>query len=54
MFGKKGEVEWELSKIIIAVVVLVLLVAGVYFIYTGKFFGDGGIFASIKKALRFG
>lgn len=49
-FNKKG-FEWELSSVIIAVVVLVILGAAVIFLFNGK---GGQILTGIKNMLHFG
>ena len=48
--NKKG-VEWEIGKIILAVVVLVLLVGAVLILFKGK---GGEVLEAIKNLLRFG
>jgi hypothetical protein len=48
--NKKG-VEWELGKIIIAVVVLVIMVFAILFLLKGK---GGDVLSSIKNLLHFG
>ena len=48
--GKKG-VEWELGKIAIAVVILIVMIFGIMFLLKGK---GGELLASFKNLFRFG
>jgi hypothetical protein len=50
----KRAVEWEIGKIIIAVILLILIGFGIYFLLVKKGFGDEGILSYIKKLLRLG
>jgi len=47
--SKKGELDWEMAKVIIAVVVLVVLAGGVIWLFKGK---GGEFFASFKDLFR--
>lgn len=48
--GKKG-VEWELGKMIVALVVLVVIALGLILLFKVK---GGGLLAAIKSMMRLG
>jgi len=48
---KKGEINWEIAKVIIAIVLMAVLGLAVALLFTGK---GGEVFASIKNVFRFG
>lgn len=48
---KKAEINWEIAKVIIAAVLLVVLALAVAFLFKGK---GGEVFSSIKNIMRFG
>jgi hypothetical protein len=48
---KKGEVDWEIAKVIIAAILLIVLALAVAVLFKGK---GGDVFSSIKNIMRFG
>lgn len=48
---KKGEVDWEIAKLIIAGVLLLVLAGAVIFLFRGK---GGEILDSIREIFHFG
>lgn len=48
---KRAEINWEIAKVIIAAILLVVLALAVAFLFKGK---GGEVFSSIKNIMRFG
>jgi len=51
MVNKEGKVIWELTNIIIAILILVTMAAVILILYKG---GGGKVLDAVKNVLRFG